>query len=264
MHPIIASFGHFTIPSYSLMILLGAVAAWGLSCRKAVTIPHYDTFYSILMAVIGAGIFGKILYFIVDYKTIIDLFRTYPLEEALKYSLEGGLVLYGGILGMIAGLKSAALQNHLDFPILLDSLAPSIAIGIAFGRIGCLLGGCCYGMPYDGPFAIVYPEESLSAPSGIPLFPSPIAESIGAISICVILLLYEKRENRKYSLLFLFLILYAVLRFTLEFFRGDAERGFIGILSTSQFISLAVLLFLSIPGVRKSKLFSNPMRKQCL
>lgn len=163
-----------------------------------------------------------------------------------------GFVLYGGIGGLFAGLAFASKTNGLDFAHVCDDLAPSLAIAIAFGRLGCLFAGCCYGRPYDGPFALVYPEGS-PAPAGVPLFPSPIVECLALVIVTIALTVLRVRKV-KWNLMALFLLSYSVLRFFLEMMRGDGERGFVGFLSTSQLISLAIVLTLAILMARKSRI----------
>lgn len=253
MHPIILSIGRFTIASYSLMIALGFLAALLLTRRRSVRFSLYDCFFSILMALVSAGICGKLLYIIIEHRAVAECFMEYPLEQALEMVLSGGFVLYGGLFGIVIGLWFASHENHLDFRTLLDAMAPSASLAIAFGRIGCLLGGCCYGRPYDGPLAITYPEGSY-APSGIPLFPSPIAESLGALIITAVLLIYERKKDRRLNSMLLLFLLYAPLRFILEFFRGDSARGMIGRLSTSQAISIAMVAAIAAYlGKRKTR-----------
>ena len=132
------------------------------------------------------------------------------------------------------------------------TLPPSLALAIAFGRLGCLFAGCCYGRPYDGPFALVYPA-GFPAPSGVPLFPSPIVECLALVIVTIALTVLGVRKV-KWNLMALFLLSYSVLRFFLEMMRGDGERGFVCFLSTSQLISLAIVLTLAILMARKSRI----------
>ena len=134
-------------------------------------------------------------------------------------------------------------QSFWDY---FDLVMPSVFIAQGFGRIGCLLAGCCYGMEYDGIFSITFKNSSF-APNNIALFPSQIFSSLyDFMSGILLLILYNKLKNRNKGFIAgMYLILYGVGRFIIEFFRGDLARGFILALSTSQFISI----FVTISGI---------------
>lgn len=123
-----------------------------------------------------------------------------------------------------------------------DLVMPSVALAQGFGRIGCLFAGCCYGLSTDSPFCIIFPENS-SAPGGIPLIPTQIISSGLNFIHFFILIWFAKRNKKDGRVAALYLILYSAGRFVLEFFRGDLIRGSVGVLSTSQFISVFVIIF---------------------
>lgn len=250
MHPYIIT-EPVVISSYSLLIFIGILLAIIILKRKTNEIPFYDSSYAVIIASVGAALGGKLFYILQNAGTIISFFRDYPLKTALEMTLSGGFVLYGGILFSIPSLYFVSKTNKVDFNLLLNTLAPSLSLAIASGRMGCLLAGCCYGRAYDGPFAIVYPEDALSSvPGGIPLFPSPIAESLICLLITAILLLREKKRGSE-GAFSLFLLLYALSRFFLEFMRGDEERKSLLFFSTSQAASIAVLAFLLFVFMKK-------------
>lgn len=252
MHPVICTIEGFTLTSYSLMILLGALAAILLARVRRVAVPIYDLCHLAVMGLVGAAIGGKLLYLVVNASRILADLKNGDLATVIAYYLSGGFVLYGGIGGLFAGLAFASKTNGLDFAHVCDDLAPSLALAIAFGRLGCLFAGCCYGRPYDGLFALVYPAGS-PAPAGVPLFPSPIVECLALVIVTIALTVLGVRKV-KWNLMVLFLLSYSVLRFFLEMMRGDGERGFVGFLSTSQLISLAIVLTLAILMARKSRI----------
>ena len=122
--------------------------------------------------------------------------------------------------------------------MLVNAIVPCIPLGHAIGRVGCLFAGCCYGLPYNGIGAIHLNPVGITHP----VFPVQLLEAVLNLILSGCLLLYSRKKPSGYSLLFLYLICYAVIRFLLEFLRGDQIRGlFIG-LSTSQWISLLMLL----------------------
>ena len=142
--------------------------------------------------------------------------------------------------------------KKLDFASYIDLFAASVPINQALGRIGCLLAGCCYGKETTSSFSLVFPEKCC-APANVPLLPTqPIMAAGNFVIFAVLVTLWLKGYNKKKGLLTsLYLIMYSIGRFLIEFLRDD-ERGSVGALSTSQFISLfifaagAVLLYFVI------------------
>lgn len=108
--------------------------------------------------------------------------------------------------------------------------------------IGCLLAGCCYGIVYDGFGAIHYANAVSGLPYAQGYFPVQLLEAVLNLGVCVILLGKAKRQQKDFDLLFIYLEYYAVVRFFLEFLRGDTTRGIYAGLAISQWISLAILL----------------------
>ena len=120
--------------------------------------------------------------------------------------------------------------------------APGIALGHVVGRFGCLFAGCCYGKPTTKPWGITFTDpfaaSNVGTPLGVPLHPTQLYEA-GAEFLILVFLLWSERRGRPYPgrTFWLYMLLYAVSRFIIEFYRGD-DRGTVGIFSTSQFISL--------------------------
>ena len=142
----------------------------------------------------------------------------------------------------IIGIFIYAKQFKIPFKTLMLILIPVVPLIHAIGRIGCLFAGCCYGMEYNGFGAITF-HNSLFAPNNVPLFPTQIIESICNIGIFAILLVTYKKYLVTYKTIGLYFILYAIVRFILEFFRGDLIRGIYFSLSTSQWISILLVVF---------------------
>jgi len=158
--------------------------------------------------------------------------------------------------GILAGLLTAYLycrKKGLIFAQWLDIMLPPVAVAQGFGRLGCFMAGCCYGLPTDSCLGVVFPAGS-GAPAGIPLWPTQLFSAGGDFLIAAILLLYDRKEHPKGQVGILYLLLYAVGRFAIEFFRND-PRGNVGFLSTSQFISvfmvIAVVIYLVVQKKRK-------------
>jgi phosphatidylglycerol:prolipoprotein diacylglycerol transferase len=168
-----------------------------------------------------------------------------------------GMVLYGGLLlTFLAGRFLYFLQRwktQVDFDTLFDTGMVALGIVISFGRMGCFLNGCCYGLPSGVWPGFVIPAATSPGLSGLPLHPAPLYESLGMALITSLALVLTHRRLRAKPFAsgtvlpavagWLVLLGYAVLRFSLEFIRGDERGGFYGGLSPSQWISVAIVSF---------------------
>lgn len=152
-------------------------------------------------------------------------------------TLSDGFVVYGGILGGILAGWIYCKNKKVNFWKYFDLVMPSVALAQGFGRIGCLLAGCCYGKETDSIFAITF-HESEFAPNNVPLIPTEIYSSVLDFAHFALLLFIASRKKKNGQVAACYLIFYSIGRFILEFFRGDLIRGSVGVLSTSQFISL--------------------------
>ena len=128
-----------------------------------------------------------------------------------------------------------------DFWKYFDLVMPSVALAQGFGRIGCLLAGCCYGRETNSIFSITF-QNSDFAPNHVALIPTQIYSSVLDFLHFGILLYIARHKKKDGQVAACYLIFYSIGRFVLEFFRGDLIRGSVGMLSTSQFISLFILV----------------------
>ena len=229
MYPYI-TFHSFQLPSYSTIIGISFLIVLIVSCVTGSRFGFHPYvmlqcfFYGFFMMWIG----GKLFYYITSHSW-------------------DGMVFYGGFLGGILGISLIAVKYQIPPLALLDFYCPFFAFLHGTGRIGCLLGGCCYGMEYHGIFSITYPENSLTATiSTIPRFPTPILESLGLFILLGFLILIQLQKQKRHLshgiLCSIYLIFYSILRFVLEFTRGDDIRGNWGIFSPSQWISLILFI----------------------
>ena len=243
MHPYFHIFS-LSIPSYGIVILLGSVlgillAVW--RCPGS-NISRQDTFYAFLFGAIGLIIGAKVLYIIVNIREIWEYRRLLTENPSLylQWLLSGGFVFYGGLLGGVASVYFYCRKYKIPFFEAMDLFAPTIALTHAIGRIGCFLAGCCYGKHTDGPFGVTF-RESPVAPNNTPLFPVQLLESSLNFALCAVLLLYAKKSRTPGRVIGLYLSIYAVMRFFLEFLRSDSARGLVFGVSTSQIIGLLIL-----------------------
>lgn len=248
-----------TIPLYGIFFWLGIFAATAVAafiCKRR-GICGFDlvssAVYTMIMAIVGA----KLLFIAVSMDDIITYAERYSLgfSEMLPLVLKGGFVFYGGLIGGLAGLALYCIQFKKPLWNYLDLYAMVLPLGHAIGRVGCFFAGCCYGIAYDGPMSHVYHVETGFAPVGVPLFPVQLAEASCLLLIFVILLfVYFRTDSSKHYTVFVYAGSYCIVRFALEFLRGDAERGALWIFSTSQWISLIIAAvasaYLIIKGYR--------------
>lgn len=190
----------------------------------------------------GVLIGGHILYAITNLKHFYLLFEKVSFGEWVRRlgSIFGGSVFYGGLYGGLAAGVLASKILHLDLKLWADLMTPIIPLFHAFGRVGCFLAGCCYGIESDFGFTITN-NEYIPSINGVSRFPVQLLEAVCNLALAFVMFrLLRKRENEKLkgNLIFIYLIIYGILRFLDEFLRGDLVRGFVGPLSTSQFISI--------------------------
>jgi len=247
MHPFFDILGH-QISGYAVMGLIGFAAAvlfLLIMCRRA-RFSFDDAIYIFVIAMIGVMIGAKILYLITALPEIVSdwtLITSDPFHYIGAY-FSGGMVFYGGLLGGLLAAAWAARYFHIDLPNHFDIFVPAIPLFAGFGRMGCLMEGCCYGKETDSVCHVVF-QQSLFAPNNVPLIPTQLYEAIFDFALFVVLVFAGRKQKRIPRLLTVYLFSYASFRFLIEFFRGDLVRG-VWFLSTSQWISVSILIFLAV------------------
>lgn len=245
--------GPLTVYGYGFMIAMGVLAAWFVAEQRArrLHLAYEHIFYLVVWCAVGGFASAKILFWITNWKEFLQNPREIIGSE--------GFVVYGGIIGgILVGWLYCTIKK-LKFLTYFDLMMPSIALAQGFGRIGCLLAGCCYGKETTGPLAITF-TDSAFAPNHVPLIPTQIYSSILDFAHFFLLLYVAKHKKADGQVAGCYLICYSIGRFVIEMFRGDIERGNVGIFSTSQFISLFILIIgigLTVAAGRK-KFKSNP------
>ena len=252
MYPRLFELGPITLYTYGVLLaaayLVGLKLAMvrakarGLDANRVLDLG----IYIIISALVGA----KLLLLVTDFRT----FRADP-RELLTLARSGG-VFYGGLILAVAVALWYIRRVGLPLWTTCDVFAPGIALGHVVGRFGCFFAGCCYGKPTMKPWGITFTDpfaaSNVGTPLGVPLHPTQLYEA-GAELLILIVLLVTERKSRLFPgrTFWLYMLLYAVSRFIIEFFRGD-ERGTVFMFSTSQFISLllaplavAMLVYLS-------------------
>ncbi len=259
MHPVFFQMGGIVGYSYGLMIGIGALLAIFVSEWRAKR-RGLDGELVFSAAVWGllAGLLGAKLTFIISNIKLLFTNPSYVLGT-------DGFTVYGGVvLGIIVG-GLIVKRKKVDVPVYLDLVIPQIALAQGFGRIGCFLAGCCYGKPTDSHFGVVFPVEAI-APSGIPLIPTQLISAAGDFLIFAILLLLSNfatdylkvrkgeeelldkdavtkklRFFQPLSMSGMYLILYGIGRFAIEFLRADPRRTALG-LTSNQYVSIVFVI----------------------
>ena len=240
MYPRLLELGPITVYTYG--VLLAAAYLFGLQlARVRAKQRGLDAnrvldlgIYIIISALVGA----KLLLLITDFKS----FTADP-RELLTLARSGG-VFYGGLI--VAVIVALWYIRRVGLPLwtTCDVFAPGIALGHVVGRFGCLFAGCCFGKPTTRPWGITFTDPFAAAnvgtPLGVALHPTQLYEA-GAELLILIVLLVTERKGRPFPgrTFWLYMLLYAISRFIIEFYRGD-DRGTVGIFSTSQFISIVL------------------------
>lgn len=231
-------FWNIRIPVYGLMMTIGVLLCGFLILLKArrIGIGNEEMIVVISMTLGTALLSAGILYILVSYsvKELIDNI----INGNFDFIRNGGLVFYGGLIGGIIGSIIALRWQHLDTVKVEQCLVPVIPLGHAIGRIGCLFAGCCHGFEYTGPLSV----KNLLISAEKTYFPIQAVEAFLNLGIFVFLLWYTRRKRPNYHILCAYLFFYSILRFILEFYRGDSIRGSFFMLSTSQWISVALFL----------------------
>ena len=180
---------------------------------------------------------SRLFYVIVNF----NQFRSDPVDIIKIW--QGGLVFYGAFLFACPVVIYIIHKKHLPFWKTVDISAPSIAIGHAFGRLGCLFAGCCYGKACDLPWAMTFAHPQTLAPIGIPLHPTQIYAAICNLTIFIILMAIRSRMRFDGQLFLIYVMLYGIARSVIEIFRGDDRGGMIlGMFSVAQVIGLSITI----------------------
>jgi phosphatidylglycerol:prolipoprotein diacylglycerol transferase len=238
MHPILFEVGGWPVYSYGVLLAAAYLAALQLAVVRARRQGIDGTkimdlgIYLIIAALVGA----KAMLIAIDFRYFVSQPR-----EILSLVRAGG-VFYGGLIAALIVAIWLVRRYDLRLWTTADLFAPGIALGHVIGRFGCLLAGCCYGRPTSVPWAITFTNPAAAAnvgtPLGVPLHPTQLYDAGAELLILIVLLLTERR-GRPFSgrTFWLYVLLYGISRFIIEFYRGD-DRGVILGVSTSQFVSL--------------------------
>ena len=255
MHGIAFHLFGFPVHWYGIMVAAGFLASLVvLQYKRGYARMTSDQVVDLSIIIVVCGIAGARIAYVIQF---FDQFRG-NLWKVFRID-QGGLVFYGGFILAALVIFRYVRKHKLCVSRILDICAPAMAIGHGFGRIGCFIQGCCYGIPCKA-FGTVYPPGSApaarypdvdsilvnlrtlgkAAASSLPLLPVQLIESAGNFLLGVILLLLFRRIRRSGMIAVCYFFSYAVFRFVLEFFRGD-HRQFWNGLTPAQTIGLVMV-----------------------
>lgn len=222
--------------TYGLSVFMGTLACIVVAgIRKSKYCYNWRVLFVLFVfAAIGMGVGSKVLFFLTQ---IPDLMSDVSAKTVFKRFITSGFVYYGGIYGAIAGTYIAIKILNLKADKTWNFIVPLFALFHAFGRIGCFMGGCCYGIPWKYGIAMQAMPE-------IRRFPTQLLESAIEFMLFAIMLSKEKKASDQSYFLGFYMMTYAFCRFFVEFLRGDQVRGvWFGGLSTSQYIAIVSFIF---------------------
>lgn len=232
MHPTLFTIGPLTVYSYGVMVAIGFMVAT-FFIYKAAPLLGFDRSKIVdinIIALISGIVGARILYVVLNLSYYIHN----PLE--LLNISRGGLVWYGGFLAACISIFLYARVSGYNFWSLLDLMVPYVALAQAFGRIGCFLNGCCYGIESSAayPLRVLYPGEY------IPRHPTQLYSAVALFLLFIILKVWQDRRRFCGEIFLGYCMLYPAERFAVEFLRGDNPKLGLG-LTVSQWISLVIL-----------------------
>jgi len=258
MHPRLWVTPYFTLHTFGVLLAVAFSSAmlWVLRAARRDLITS-DQMVSLAIWVIVGGLLGAKLLLVVrnlpEYLAQPSHFQWFSLVESAGD-------FYGGFLGALAA-SALYFRRHPELPVwrTADFCAPALALGQSIGRVGCFMAGDDYGRPANVPWAVVFTDPDAAriggAPLGVYLHPVQLYESLLCFALFLFLAWLLRRKQFDGEIILSYTLLYAIARFLLEYFRGDADRGFVfgGALSTSQLIAIPLFFTSLLLIVRRGR-----------
>jgi phosphatidylglycerol:prolipoprotein diacylglycerol transferase len=231
MHRILFEIGPVTIYSYGFLVAAGFLIAsvMILADSKRFGLSRDSVFDCLIAILIGGIIGGRLLFVALNW----EHYLRHPLSILML--TEGGMAFHGALAGAVLSGAIASRIKKLSFWKTADMVAPYIALGQAIGRIGCFLNGCCYGKITTGGIGVMFPGETVLR------VPTQIYSSFFLLILFIILIKLRGRGMFKGFVFSMYIILYSIFRFFIEFFRGDNPTVLYG-LTLAQLISIFMIL----------------------
>lgn len=259
---------------YGFMMFVGFTTATLLAAKRVRKVGlEPDIIWDLMMWLLLPGLLGARIVYLMQYgDRVLDGKQGVQKLVALIALWDGGIVFYGCIIGGVLGMLAFCRLRNINPLVLGDVIAPSLFVGEGFGRIGCLLYGCCFGAECSLPWAVRFPPDSITferlvargtippdAVATVPLHPTQIYSSISAFLLAALLSWYFRHRPFDGAVLALAWILYPIVRYVLEIYRDD-EPGRMGLdLTFSQLMSIGLV----VSGIIAMVMFSRRGRRQC-
>jgi len=250
MHPVLFELAGFSVKTYGFLIAIGFAIGLFLALREARRVGlSVDAVGDLAFYILLGGIVGARLYYIL---TNGAYFRQHPLDMFKIW--EGGLTFFGGFILAVILCVWMIRKHRLPVWKTLDVFAPSLAVGVFFGRLGCFSAGCCYGRECALPWAVTFTHPLTLARSGVALHPTQLYSALGAA--LTFALLYGLRRHKTFDgqLTLLWVACYSCERLITEQFRGDIRGGMLTENIELSFVIAAALIVISLilfPVLRK-------------
>lgn len=242
LDPVLFHLGHFAVRWFSVLVVVAVAAAWLLGMREARRKGlDVERLQGILMWVLVGGIAGARLFHVVDRW---EIYAADPLSALAVW--EGGIAIWGAILGGLAAGSVYVIRHGLNLPHVLDAAAPALLLGQGLGRLACIPNGDAYGAPADLPWSFIYTNPASMVPAdllGVPLHPYPVYELVFDLGLLAVLWVARTRKPfaTNPGLLFMtYVAAYSAGRFLLSYTR--AEKVWFWGLQEAQVVSLAALI----------------------
>jgi phosphatidylglycerol:prolipoprotein diacylglycerol transferase len=256
MLPFLFRIGRFSLPTYGVLVAIAFLTAlWmisrfakekGLNSDRVVNLGVYCA----LIGMLGA----KLLMIALDPE-----YRAHPMEAFSLSTLQSAGIFFGGLVAALVFSFFYMRAQHLPILMTADIFAPGLALGHGIGRLGCFAAGCCWGKPTSLPWAVTFnnPNATTGVPEGVPLHPTQLYEAFGEGVICLILLHRMKRPHPDGMIIGMYLMLYGLLRFAVEFLRmHDASNPLGGPFTLEQWVAIG-LAILGATIVWRPRYFRN-------
>ncbi|MBQ9935447.1 MAG: prolipoprotein diacylglyceryl transferase [Lachnospiraceae bacterium] len=235
---------HLVLPSYAVFAVIGGIVSFSfLYVRtKIFDIDKLDYIKMFVICVLFGFLGSRIVYFL---SRLTWLANHYSLHNIFSIIIDGGFVYYGGLIGVLIGVKIYCGIKKLNYLPIKNMIAPAIPLFHAFGRIGCFMAGCCFGSRLEKPLVVF---------DTFVLYRVPVQLIEALFEFILFLIIYvSQKKYEKFDWLKIYLITYALFRFVIEFLRGDTIRGIIFGISTSQIISILFLTYYLILFLKRKR-----------
>jgi phosphatidylglycerol---prolipoprotein diacylglyceryl transferase len=244
--PEIVHWGPIHVRSYGLMLAIAFLVGTWIALREARRLRvDEERLVTVILVALVAGVLGARAMYVMEH---VDQFRR---EWGSALALwQGGLTLYGGVVAGSVAALFAARRLGLPMWTVADTLTPSLALGMMFGRVGCFLNGCCYGHPTSLPWGVVFPADSFAGLEfgNAPVHPSQLYFSLAGLALFGLVWVLRRRIEVPGLLFWTFIGAFAVVRIPLDLTRAYEAEAIVAhagglAITESQVMSLAMFLF---------------------